>query len=49
MGEGHAYFILSSFYESAALPGEDAQFVHSICEGYLKASRETERSFQKHA
>lgn len=44
MGQGYAYFILSALYESAGLPGEDADFVKTTCAEHVLIAIETERS-----
>lgn len=44
IAQGYAYFILSALYESAGLPGEDADFVKAICAEHVLVAIEAERS-----
>jgi hypothetical protein len=43
-GQGYAYFILSALYESAGLPGEDADFVKASCARHVLTALEAKRS-----
>lgn len=46
VGQGYGLFLLSAYYESSALPGEDAAFVHSVVVEMLESALQVKANFE---